>query len=78
MGGPDLASVLKMVGQAAMTLGIVITLASGISLGLTLKDGQQGGGGQMNGAIAGIIGGAITAVCGLGISSIPTSWISGL
>lgn len=78
MGGPDLAAVLKLVSNAAITLGAVITLASAISLGITLKDSQQGGGGQMNGAIAGIIGGAIVLVAGIGISQIPTSWISGM
>ena len=51
-----LSSAVQFIGQALMVLGLV-------NVGLTLKDGTTGGGGQLSGAVAMIVaGGCIFAV----------------
>lgn len=40
-------------------LGGILIVFGLVNLGLTIKDGMQGGGGQLSGALAMIIGGAI-------------------
>lgn len=45
-----------------------------MNLGLTIKDGMQGGGGQLAGAIAMIVGGGIVIAAGAYFGSIDTSW----
>lgn len=55
----SLATVMSKIGLGLTALGGVILIMGLVNLGLTIKDGMQGGGGQLSGAIAMIIGGAI-------------------
>ena len=69
-----LSIVVQMLTQGVTFLGGVLVVFGLINLGMTIKDGMQGGGGQLAGAIAMIVGGAI--VCGAAIyfGSLDTSW----
>lgn len=69
-----LDNVVQMLTQGVTFLGGVLIVFGLINLGMTIKDGMQGGGGQLAGAIAMIVGGAI--VCGAAIyfGSLDTSW----
>ena len=69
-----LSNVVQMLTQGVTFLGGVLVVFGLINLGMTIKDGMQGGGGQLAGAIAMIVGGAI--VCGAAIyfGSLDTSW----
>lgn len=69
-----LDNVVQMLTQGVTFLGGVLVVFGLINLGMTIKDGMQGGGGQLAGAIAMIVGGAI--VCGAAIyfGSLDTSW----
>ena len=69
-----LNNVVQMLTQGVTFLGGVLVVFGLINLGMTIKDGMQGGGGQLAGAIAMIVGGAI--VCGAAIyfGSLDTSW----
>ena len=49
----------KMLTQGVTFLGGVLVVFGPVNLGMTIKDGMQGGGGQLSGALAMIIGGAI-------------------
>lgn len=68
-----LSNVVQMLTQGVTFLGGVLVVFGLINLGMTIKDGMQGGG-QLAGAIAMIVGGAI--VCGAAIyfGSLDTSW----
>ena len=69
-----LQNAVKMLTQGVTFLGGVLVVFGLVNLGMTIKDGMQGGGGQLAGAIAMIVGGAI--VCGAAIyfGSLDTSW----
>ena len=54
-----LSNVVQMLTQGVTFLGGVLVVFGLINLGMTIKDGMQGGGGQLSGAIAMIVGGAI-------------------
>ena len=45
---------------------------------MTIKDGMQGGGGQLSGAIAMIVGGAIVVGAAIYFGQLNTSWAGGL
>ena len=45
-----------------------------VNLGMTIKDGMQGGGGQLSGAIAMIVGGAIVVGAAVYFGSLNTGW----
>ena len=47
-----------MLTQGVTFLGGVLVVFGLVNLGMTIKDGMQGGGGQLSGAIAMIVGGA--------------------
>ena len=49
-----------------------------INLGMTIKDGMQGGGGQLSGAIAMIVGGAIVVGAAIYFGQLNTGWAGGL
>ena len=51
-----LENVKNLLSDGVTALGGILGL---VNLGLTIKDGMQGGGGQLSGALAMIIGGAI-------------------
>ena len=57
-------------------LGVILIDFGLINLGLTIKDGMQGGGGQLAGAIAMIVGGAIVCAAALLFGSVDTGWMS--
>ena len=54
-----LNEVMSMLSQGIAFLGGALIVFGLINLGMTIKDGMQGGGGQLSGALAMIIGGAI-------------------
>lgn len=54
-----LDSAVKLLTNGIGFLGGVLIVFGLINLGMTIKDGMQGGGGQLAGAIAMIIGGGI-------------------
>lgn len=57
-----LDNVVQMLTQGVTFLGGVLIVFGLINLGMTIKDGMQGGGGQLAGAIAMIVGGAIVVL----------------
>ena len=52
-----LDNAVNMLTQGVTFLGGVLVVFGLINLGMTIKDGMQGGGGQLSGAIAMIVGG---------------------
>lgn len=60
----DSSSVTKLLGTGITALGGILCVFGLVNLGLTIKDGMQGGGGQLGGAIAMIIGGGIIIAAG--------------
>ena len=54
-----LDNAVSMLTQGITFLGGVLVVFGLVNLGMTIKDGMQGGGGQLSGALAMIIGGAI-------------------
>lgn len=54
-----LENVKNLLSDGVTALGGILIVFGLVNLGLTIKDGIQGGGGQLSGAIAMIIGGAI-------------------
>lgn len=55
----DLSSIVDKISGGVMFLGGAVLVFGLINLGLALKDGAQGGGGQLGGAIAMIVGGGV-------------------
>ena len=66
----SLEAIMKMVGSGVTALGMVLIVFGAVNLGLTIKDGIQGGGGQLGGAIAMIIGGGVIVAAAVYFSSI--------
>ena len=66
--------IVRIAAKPIAYIGATVLVIGLIYLGIQLKDGMQGGGGQLAGAIAMIVGGAI--VCGAAIyfGSLDTSW----
>lgn len=56
-----LENVKNLLSDGVAALGGILIVFGLVNLGLTIKDGMQGGGGQLSGALAMIIGGAIVA-----------------
>ena len=54
-----LENVKNLLSDGVTALGGILIVFGLVNLGLTIKDGMQGGGGQLSGALAMIIGGAI-------------------
>lgn len=73
-----LDNAVNMLSQAATFLGGVLVVFGLINLGMTIKDGMQGGGGQLSGAIAMIVGGAIVVGAAIYFGQLNTSWAGGL
>lgn len=69
-----LNNVVQMLTQGVTFLGGVLIVFGLINLGMTIKDGMQGGGGQLAGAIAMIVGGAIVVGAAMYFGSLDTSW----
>lgn len=70
----DLASVLNKLSGGIIALGGFLLVFGLVNLGLTIKDGMQGGGGQLSGAIAMLVGGGIVIAAGAFFGQIDVSW----
>ena len=68
----------NMLTQRVTFLGGVLVVIGLINLGMTIKDGMQGGGGQLSGAIAMIVGGAIVVGAAIYFGQLNTGWAGGL
>lgn len=73
-----LDNAVNMLTQGVTFLGGVLVVFGLINLGMTIKDGMQGGGGQLSGAIAMIVGGAIVVGAAIYFGLLNTSWAGGL
>lgn len=73
-----LDNAVNMLTEAATFLGGVLVVFGLINLGMTIKDGMQGGGGQLSGAIAMIVGGAIVVGAAIYFGQLNTGWAGGL
>ena len=54
-----LENVKNLLSDGVTALGGILIVFGLVNLGLTIKDGMQGGGGQLSGALAMIIGGVL-------------------
>lgn len=73
-----LDNAVNMLTQGVTFLGGVLVVFGLINLGMTIKDGMQGGGGQLSGAIAMIVGGAIVVGAAVYFGQLNTGWAGGL
>lgn len=73
-----LDNAVHMLTQGVTFLGGVLVVFGLINLGMTIKDGMQGGGGQLSGAIAMIVGGAIVVGAAIYFGQLNTGWAGGL
>lgn len=73
-----LDNAVQMLTQGVTFLGGVLVVFGLINLGMTIKDGIQGGGGQLSGAIAMIVGGAIVVGAAIYFGQLNTGWAGGL
>lgn len=69
-----LNNAVQMLTQGVTFLGGVLVVFGLINLGMTIKDGMQGGGGQLSGAIAMIVGGAIVVGAAIYFGKLDTGW----
>ena len=69
-----LKDVMSMLSQGIAFLGGALIVFGLINLGMTIKDGMQGGGGQLAGAIAMIVGGGIIVGAAVYFGSLDTSF----
>lgn len=73
-----LSNAVNMLTQGVTFLGGVLVVFGLINLGMTIKDGILGGGGQLSGAIAMIVGGAIVVGAAIYFGQLNTGWAGGL
>ncbi len=73
-----LDNAVNMLTQGVTFLGGVLVVFGLVNLGMTIKDGMQGGGGQLSGAIAMIVGGAIVVGAAIYFGQLNTGWAGGL
>ena len=71
-----LNDIVSMLSQGVTFLGGVLLVFGLVNLGMTIKDGMQGGGGQLAGAIAMIVGGGIVIGAAVYFGSLDTSFAS--
>jgi hypothetical protein len=69
-----LANAINLLTQGMTFMGGALVVFGLINLGMTIKDGMQGGGGQLSGAIAMMIGGAIIIGASVYFGSLDISW----
>lgn len=69
-----LKNVITMVQQGVTFLGGFLIVFGLVNLGITIKEGTQGGGGQLSSAIATIVGGAIVLGAALYFGTLDVSW----
>lgn len=72
--GVNLGELMKKMSSGIGFLGGVLLVFGLINLGLSLKDGAQGGGGQLAGAISMIVGGGIVIAASVYFAGMDTSW----
>ena len=72
-----LSDVINLLTDGITGLGGVLLVFGLVNLGMTVKDGMQGGGGQLSGAIAMIVGGLIVMVAAGYFSTIDWGTVSG-
>lgn len=73
-----LNNAISMLTQGITFLGGVLVVFGLVNLGMTIKDGMQGGGGQLSGAIAMIVGGAIVVGAAVYFGTLNTGWAAGM
>ncbi len=71
-----LAEVMSKLSSGIGFLGGVLVVFGLINLGMALKDGAQGGGGQIAGAISMIVGGGVIVGAAVYFGTMDTSWAS--
>ena len=69
-----LSEVMQKLSGGISFLGSVLIVMGLVNLGMALKDGAQGGGGQLAGAIAMIVGGGVIVGAAAYFGTIDTSW----
>ena len=69
-----LANAINLLTQGMTFMGGALIVFGLINLGMTIKDGMQGGGGQLSGAIAMMIGGAIIIGASVYFGTLDISW----
>jgi hypothetical protein len=69
-----LNQIVSLLSQGVTFLGGVLVVFGLVNLGMTIKDGMQGGGGQLAGAIAMIVGGGIVIGAAVYFGSLDTSF----
>lgn len=69
-----LNNIIQLLSQGVTFLGGVLIVFGLVNLGMTIKDGMQGGGGQLAGAIAMIVGGGIVIGAAVYFGSLDTSF----
>lgn len=67
---------LPKLSGGVIFLGGVLIVFGVVNLGLNLKDGAQGGGGQLAGAITSIVGGALVVAAGVYFGTLDTGWMN--
>ncbi|MCL2322245.1 MAG: hypothetical protein FWC47_09100 [Oscillospiraceae bacterium] len=73
-----LLAIMQLLAKGIQFLGAAMIVWGAVNLGLTLKDGMQGGGGQLSGAIAMIAGGAIIVAAAVYFQTLDISWTNAL
>lgn len=63
----------KLSGGVGFLGGVLIVMGL-VNLGMSLKDGAQGGGGQLAGAIAMIVGGGVIVGAAVYFGTLDTGW----
>ena len=69
-----LGEVMNLISQGVTFLGGVLIVFGLVNLGMTVKDGIQGGGSQLAGAIAMIVGGGIVIGAAIYFGTLDTSF----
>lgn len=69
-----LENVISMISTGITFLGGFLLVMGLVNLGMTIKDGMQGGGGQLAGAIAMIVGGGIIIGAAIYFGQLDTSF----
>lgn len=69
-----LSNMISLITSGVTFLGGVLVVMGLVNLGLTIKDGMQGGGGQLAGALAMIVGGGIVIGAAAYFGTLDTSW----
>ena len=69
-----LGQVMSKLSGGVGFLGSVLIVMGLVNLGVSLKDGAQGGGGQLAGAIAMIVGGGVIVGAAVYFGTLDTSW----